>query len=363
MDSGNHAYSREDHGADAPGRFPSVSVVMPARNAGPYLDEAVASILDQSFRDFELVIRDDGSTDETLARLRRWAERDRRIRLFHGDALGVVGSSNWIVEQARAPFIARMDADDVAAPHRLERQLALLQADPAVTLVGSLCHIIDASGRRVRNPDFWRLARRSRFMPFPHSSIMFRRSAFDRAGGYRRNAHYWEDLDLCLRLQAIGKVAVIADALVSHRVSPSSVRLSRENEAQIEAAVDDMYNAVEPRAHDEAPRRRGLRPLAFVSINSGLLWGGARPRVLGRMIARSRLGLDVESLLSLSWATLALISPRLLRFLLRFTHLARNLRVRRQIRPGEVYDWRPESADQPGRIRPAAERAPALLDR
>lgn len=332
---------------------PALSVVMPARNAGPYLDQAIASILDQSFEDFEFIIRDDGSTDESFAKLECWAARDSRIRLIHGDTLGVVGSSNWIVRRSRAPIVARMDADDLAAPDRLEREIALLREDAEIVMVGSLCRTIDGSGRAVRGPGYWRLVRRACFMPFPHSSIMFRRAAFDRAGGYREASRYWEDLDLALRMERLGKIAVIAEPLVSHRVSAASVRLSYEKRAQIEGAVDEMYNFVAPvdgrgrTGGEAAASERRLRPLVFVSIYSGLLWAGGRPRVLGRMLARSRIGPDLETLLSLSWAILAQTSPGLLRTLIRAMQGARNARARLAVRPGGVYFWRPGKARGP----------------
>src|SRR5438445_13136781 len=90
-----------------------ISVVMPVYNALPHLDAAVRSILDQDFSDFEFVILDDASTDGSTERLGEWAAADGRIRLLESERnLGPVGSSNLIVEQARAPLIARMDADD-----------------------------------------------------------------------------------------------------------------------------------------------------------------------------------------------------------------------------------------------------------
>ncbi|MDQ5808513.1 MAG: glycosyltransferase family 2 protein, partial [Actinomycetota bacterium] len=116
-----------------------LSVVMPVRNARPYLDQSISSVLGQTFGDFELVIRDDGSTDGSREVLRAWARRDRRIRLHEDDRpLGPAGSSNWVVAHSDAPFVARMDADDVAHPDRLRRQLAVLRAHADVDVVGAL---------------------------------------------------------------------------------------------------------------------------------------------------------------------------------------------------------------------------------
>src|SRR5690242_17061177 len=109
---------------------PLISVVMPVYNALPFLDASINSILTQTFNDFEFVIFDDASTDGSSERLREWAARDGRIRLHESkQQLGLSGSSNAVVAQARASLIARMDADDIAHPDRLKRQLAIIESD------------------------------------------------------------------------------------------------------------------------------------------------------------------------------------------------------------------------------------------
>src|SRR5690349_22832239 len=105
---------------------------MPVHNAMPHLDAAMRSILGQTHRDFEFVIYDDASTDGSTEALREWAVRDNRIRLFEGkDNLGPVGSSMFVVQHSTGSLIARMDADDVSLPGRLERQVALLRERPS----------------------------------------------------------------------------------------------------------------------------------------------------------------------------------------------------------------------------------------
>src|SRR5438270_6765111 len=129
---------------------PLLSVVMPVHNALPHLDAAVRSILGQSCGDFEFVILDDASTDGSAERLRDWARQDRRIRLIESERnLGPVGSSGLVVEQARSPIIARMDADDTCAPDRLQRELDVFQQHPEAGLVGTLYEVIDERGRRL----------------------------------------------------------------------------------------------------------------------------------------------------------------------------------------------------------------------
>src|ERR1043166_9107955 len=102
---------------------PQISVTMPARNAAGFINESIASIINQTFTNFELVILNDASTDNTEEIIREWQKRDSRIRLLRSERqLGLTGSSNRVVAETRAPLLARMDADDVAHPRRLERQ-------------------------------------------------------------------------------------------------------------------------------------------------------------------------------------------------------------------------------------------------
>jgi GT2 family glycosyltransferase len=245
-----------------------------------------------------------------------------------------------------------MDADDVARPDRLERQVALLGEASDVVLTASLCDTIDGTGRRLRQLDLWRLARASCFVPFPHTSVMFRRSVFDAVGGYRRECDYWEDLDFFLRVVACGRVAVIADNLVSHRESAASSRVVPADQERIESAVSRMYDclsvfagggrydALIAGAAAEAGAQR-VQPMTLVSIHSNRLWAGERPRIAMRMLRRARLGFNRQSMLALGWATAAQLSPRMLRTLLRGVARLRNFAARDRIHRGEVYEWRP----------------------
>lgn len=330
--------------------IPRLSVVMPARNVRPHIDAAVESILGQTFGDFELVIRDDGSTDGTAERLRYWAGRDSRIRLFEGNRLGPAESSNWVVRESRAPFVARMDADDVAKPCRLRRQLDILEGDDGLILVGALSDVIDHRDRRVRGAQYWHAVRRSCFAPFPHTSIAFRRTAFEAVGGYRASCDYWEDLDLYLRLAEQGALAVIAEPLVSYRVSRSSCRMLPADRDRVEAAVDRMYSALESYSagacyeqceRSSSPGAHRIRPMALLSLQAIRLWAGERPRLLGRLLARGALRLNAETLLTIGWACLGAISPAALRLTLRTLGATRALLMHHPVRRGSVYGWQP----------------------
>ena len=322
---------------------------MPARNAEPWLEQAVASILSQSFADFELVILDDASDDGTRAILRRLAAADTRIRLFETDErLGPVGSSNYVVEQARAPIVARMDADDVAAPDRLRKQLEALTAAPDAVLVGGLAETIDRNGCRVRPADYTFMMRGSLIAPFPHSSILFRRDSFDRIGGYRAGAAKWEDIDLFLRMARAGKVLVVPEPLMSVRQTGGSTRFA-EGVRDLHEAIDLMHASLAAyrRGEDYTPllRRRGVRGRVslevFHSGGSSSLWTGRRPGVLWPMLRTGRLHPTLRSAALLAWAAAADISPKVLRFAMRKSLEIRNRRARRRLGAISVVEWRP----------------------
>ncbi|HET9427930.1 MAG TPA: glycosyltransferase family A protein [Allosphingosinicella sp.] len=316
-------------------------MVMPVHNAMPYLDEAVASILAQSFGDFEFVILDDGSTDGSRERLREWSDQDARIRLVVGEGRsGPVESSNRVVRESRGVLVARMDADDRAHPDRLRLQMGALGARVDAVLVGSLCDTIDARGRSVRGPDYARLFRRSPFAPFPHSSILFRRSDFDQAGGYRSEACRWEDVDLYLRLARLGRMIVIAQPLVSIRQSETSTRLTAAP-ADLEQAMDRMYRAV----GTPLPEGEGrLVPEAYLPGAMIRVWNGRRPRILGRLWRQGALGLNASSLAMLAWALWAEMSPRALRLALRMRLKVRNRAARRRLAGRAIVEWAPHRA-------------------
>src|SRR5436190_13406091 len=178
---------------------PKLSVVMPVHNALPFLDQSIESILNQTYEDFEFVIFDDCSTDGSSEVIHEWAKRDPRIKVYESEkCLGLVGSSNDAVAKSGAPIVARMDGDDISHPDRLRQQLQVLEEDVNIAVVGSLSIGIDAAGREVRPRDRWRIVRRSDFAPFPHGSVMFRRSVFDAVGGYRECPFSGEDNDLFL---------------------------------------------------------------------------------------------------------------------------------------------------------------------
>lgn len=209
-------------------KAPAVSVLMAVRNGERFLDEAVASVLGQTLTDFELVIVDNGSRDRTCDQIAAWARRDSRVRPFRIDRPGLGRSLNHAAAQASADLLARLDADDVAEPNRLEVQLGRLSAEPSLGLIGSNALLIDAAGRpvgEVRRPFGCEAIRGylAHGNPFIHSSVVMRRSAFERVGGYREGLSIAEDLDLWLRLADVTELDVAPELLVRYRMHGSSM--------------------------------------------------------------------------------------------------------------------------------------------
>lgn len=327
-----------------------LSVVMPVHNALPHLDEAVRSILEQSLADFEFVIFDDGSTDGSAERLRHWAARDSRIRLVRSEKnLGPVASSNRVVDLARAPLIARMDADDVSHPDRLKLQLEVLQRCPDVGVIGTMHETIDPDGRKLREPNYWRLFQKAWFVPFPHGSIMYRREIFDRLGGYREECVFWEDQDFFLRASKTTKIVTLAAPLYQHRHSPVSTRLASD-QARVERSVDLMYRSVErladSRGYDELLRQPGpardrkVDPRVFISLGSIVLWAGDRPRLVRRLLSRAELGFNIRTASAFVWTSWASLSPSTLRAFMRLLADLRNSAVSRRTLESGAVEWR-----------------------
>lgn len=335
---------------------PPLSVVMPVHNALPHLDQAIESILGQTFADFEFVILDDASTDGSAERLRHWASVDARIRLLEVDRnLGPVRSSNMVAEAASAPLVARMDADDISCPERLGEELRLLRDDPAVGLVASLCDIIDARGRKIRDAELWRLSRRSVFVPFPHGAIMYRRAIFDRVGGYREECEYWEDQDLVMRIGRVSEVLVVPRPLYRVRQSTTSTRIASSQE-RMEQALDREYRVTDalasgtnpvdrPDAADSAARK--LDPRVFVALGSVRLWAGRKPRLFRRFLERADMARGVWTASGLIWTAWASLSPSTLRLFLLFLLKSRNRLAAGRVPTDRPVVWQP--LDRSGR--------------
>lgn len=193
---------------------PMVSVLLPVRDGAAHLDEALASMAAQTLDDFEIIAVDDGSTDETPEILRRWADRDPRVRPFAQPPGGIVAALERARREAQSPYLARMDADDIAEPRRLEAQLDLMEGEPGLSACGSLVRYFPRSRIRAgaRRYEAWINAsvtpeqiERAIFVecPLAHPTFFLRAAAVEAVGGYRDHDGP-EDYDLVLRMWAAG---------------------------------------------------------------------------------------------------------------------------------------------------------------
>jgi glycosyltransferase involved in cell wall biosynthesis len=208
---------------------PTISVLLPAYNAERFVTQAVTSILQQTFRDLELIVVDDGSTDGTGQILRDLAATDPRLHLIQHENRGMTASLNEALAAARGRFIARMDADDVSLPERLEIQLKQLLSEPQIVCIGGGQILIDPAGRALRkvNPPTDHESITSLILgghgAICHPSALMRREAIEKIGGYREAFWPAEDLDLWLRLGEIGQLANVPRAVLHYRIHPNSV--------------------------------------------------------------------------------------------------------------------------------------------
>lgn len=222
--------------------IPRVTVAMSVFDNATYLPAAIASIQAQSFSDFEFLIVDDGSRDESGAIADGCAAADSRLRVIHTPNQGLVRALNLITAQARAPLIARMDGDDIALPDRFARQVAFLDTHPQVDVLGSACTSIDATGAPdgvvepvVATADI--PAHLSIGPPLCHPSVMLRRATLEKVGGYRAAYRHCEDYDLWLRIAEQGTLANLDEPLLLYRRTSTQVSARHALEQKYGAAV------------------------------------------------------------------------------------------------------------------------------
>ncbi len=208
---------------------------MPVRNDPRFLGRAVESILGQTMGDFEFLIVNDGSTDETGSILDQYATQDRRIQVFHQENIGLTKSLNRLAHLARGSFIARQDSDDYSHAERFERQLVVMKSNRQLGLLGTNCYILSQEGKvicceRITTGEKRIAKRLPRRNCFVHGSVMFRSEVFRETGLYYEEYRYAEDYDLFLRISEEYAVDNIAEALYYYRINPASISVQRSRE-------------------------------------------------------------------------------------------------------------------------------------
>lgn len=224
---------------------PPITVLMPVHNGEPYLDEAVKSILSQTAPDLIFLIIDDASTDATPDILKTYAAQDKRFTVLRNESvLGLTVSLNLGLERVTTPYIARMDADDVSLPQRLEKQLAYMNAHPEAVALGSWVQAIDAAGEAANSPWFEEIRQNVRSADIckalllghsviVHPTALLRTDALRAIGGYRACFRYAQDYDLWLRLLPEGELHVLPEILLQYRIHEQAISTTKLHEQRI----------------------------------------------------------------------------------------------------------------------------------
>lgn len=222
---------------------PKITVVMPVYNTEKYLRQAIESILNQDYTNFVFAIVDDCSKDGSYEICQEYARKDSRIQLSQNEVnSGYIHSLNTAIARANTEFIARMDSDDICMPTRLSKQLELITASEDIVLVGSQIETIDEDDKLIRcmnlptgtdSLDDWQMTGRGTAVC--HPSALYRKSAFDRVGGYNKEFYPAEDFHMWLQYAELGKIVNHPEVLVHYRVHKNSV--SQKNRQIQEDAI------------------------------------------------------------------------------------------------------------------------------
>jgi glycosyltransferase involved in cell wall biosynthesis len=225
------------------GKSPEVTVLMSCYNASRWLHEAIGSVLCQTFENFEFILIDDGSTDDTWDVIRMYRDKDPRIVPIKKENTGLQDSLNVGIAHARGAWIARLDADDLCEPDRLAEQLRYVNNHPEIVLLGAGFVEIDEQGLFIKKhlyPSGHRelvchLERMQRF--FPHSSAFYRVDEVRKVGGYNSRIRRAEDWNLWLKLASIGKMDCLRKPLVKIRKHSNQISLDDNGKLQLRDGI------------------------------------------------------------------------------------------------------------------------------
>jgi glycosyltransferase involved in cell wall biosynthesis len=212
-----------------------ISIIMPSYNSAEFIEQAIASVRSQTFPHFELLVCDDGSTDSTIEIVERLMRQDDRLKLLQNNCRNISRNCNIALQRAAYPWIARLDADDVMLPTRLEVQMKAAEQEPAVVLWGSYARLVNRRGQALRTvrtgpttlEEFEKVRLSGRLIVIQGPTVMFRRDIALQVGGYDPFFNSAEDLELLPRMMAFGPVRVLPTVLTEYRIHGSSLTSGR----------------------------------------------------------------------------------------------------------------------------------------
>lgn len=318
---------------------PSVSIVMPTYDAAQFLDQALDSILYQSFEDYELVIVDDGSTDGTVECVRR--RDDDRIRLIQReDESGITSALNRGIEEARGDYIARHDADDWSHPERLQRQVEYLQKNPDVVMVGTGANLVDEDGnyisrRRVlESPTLRDIIDHNEFI---HGSVLIRHAPLKQLNGYNELYESAEDYDLWLRMADEYTVRNIDEPLYNFRLHSESIYaenlelLNLYHILAIRQNVSGLDRDIEHRVQNQGVEvirdemTQNEKKIFYTTLAQEFIRYHRFSR--GRSYAKHSLTIEPLSISVMGLLILSFTSPMVVDFVIKYYRLLINFRV------------------------------------
>lgn len=246
---------------------PLLSVILPVYNCEKYLAVCIESILVQTFKDFELIIIDDGSTDQSYNIIKSF--RDSRIIVSRQNNKGLACTLNYGLKISKADIVARIDADDICFPERFEKQYEFLMNNEEYIIVGSQAVIIDKEGNRVYTTNSHEvpclnqeIKNKFPLNPFIHSSVMFRKKYVIECGGYYEPIkHYFEDLILWNKLKKYGKMYNLSSPLIYYRLTPTALTTKHNSKEMREVQKSIIDRILNNEDIDELKER-------FIELNS-----------------------------------------------------------------------------------------------
>lgn len=208
--------------------MPKLSVIMSVYNGEKFISEAIESILDQTFTDFEFIIVDDGSTDATPKILQTFSKKDSRIKVLPQHNQGLTKSLNRGIGIANGTYIARMDADDVSLPNRLASEISILDSNPQIKCVGTNAIIINENGKSIKKiiADENKIQNLYKRNCLIHGSLVFKKEALQKIGGYDEHIRFAQDYDLLLRLAdtfSLQSIKIIDECLYKLRRTAQNI--------------------------------------------------------------------------------------------------------------------------------------------
>lgn len=245
---------------------PKVSIILPVFNKEKFLKKAIESILTQTFKNFEFLILDDGSTDNSLKIIKGF--KDKRIKVFSNKKRqGLAKGLNFLIKQAKGEYIARMDGDDISLSDRLKEQVRFLDKYFQIALTGSWVKIIDNKGKVVgefKHPIEYKEIRKIilNYNPFVHPSVMFRKKIFKKLGGYDERLFYSQDYDLFLRFVANYSCANMPKFLLRFRWQPDF----KKQKKQHQTALKVRFKAIKEYGYHKKEIIKLIKPFLFYLI-------------------------------------------------------------------------------------------------